>query len=96
MARYPDFHHIRLGRQGRLVLPAEVRQRLGLEDGQVLLLQEEEGRIVLETRAGALMRLREPFASIPAEVSLADELIAERRREAAAESREEEGSDAGG
>lgn len=96
MARTEDLHHVRLGRQGRLVLPAEVRQRLGLHEGQVLLLREDDGRIVLETREGALRRLREPFASIPAGVSLAEELIAERRREAAAERREGGGDDAGG
>lgn len=98
MARSFVHHHIRLGRQGRVVLPAEVRRRLELEEGQVLLLREEEGRIVLETREAALRRLREPFASIPPGVSLAGELIAERRREAAAEggAEEEGGTDVGG
>jgi AbrB family looped-hinge helix DNA binding protein len=74
------------------VLPAEVRHRLGLEEGQVLVVREEEGRVILETREGILGRLRAPFETIPPGVSLADELIAERRREAAAERREEAGA----
>lgn len=80
---------MRIGRQGRLVLPAEVRHRLGLEEGQTLVVTEEEGRVVLETRESLLDRLRAPFDAIPRGVSLAGELIAERRREAAAEGREE-------
>jgi len=38
--------------------------------------------IVLEPRAAALRRLRELFAHVPRDVSLVDELIAERREEA--------------
>lgn len=89
MPERPDFHRVRIGRQGRVVLPAEVRHRLGLKEGQVLVVREDEGRVILETRESILGRLRAPFETIPRGVSLADELIAERRREAAAERREE-------
>jgi hypothetical protein len=45
-----------------------------------------QGRLALEEREAVLQRLRQRFAHIPAGVSLADELISERR----AESRREE------
>lgn len=43
---------------------------------------------MLERPANVLRRLRERFARVPAGVSLASELIAERRREAIRESEE--------
>jgi hypothetical protein len=48
----------------------------------------EDGRVVLESRAQLAHRLRRDVAEAwqgPAEMSAADELIAERRAEAAAE-----------
>jgi len=41
-----------------------------------------QGRLALEEREAVLQRLRQRFAHIPAGVSLADELISERRAEA--------------
>ena len=76
---------VTVGKQGRLVVPAALRLRLGIEAGDVLVARAEEGRLVLESRQAVLARLRERFAHIPADVSLVDELIAERRAEAARE-----------
>jgi hypothetical protein len=42
----------------------------------------KDDRLVIETREAAIQRLRQRFAHLPAGVSLADELIAERRSEA--------------
>jgi len=63
---------VELGRQGRLVVPAELRRALAVEDG----------RLILEKRENIRNRLKAWFSVVPAEVSLADELIADRRREA--------------
>jgi AbrB family looped-hinge helix DNA binding protein len=73
---------VTVGPQGRLVVPAQLRRELGLEAGDVLMARAEEDRLVLERRGAILERLRRRFAHIPADVSLADELIAERREEA--------------
>ncbi len=77
-----------MGHKGRIVLPAPVRQALGLDVGTQLIARIEGESVVLETRAAALERLQSMFDHIPREVSLVDELIAERRREAAREDRE--------
>jgi AbrB family looped-hinge helix DNA binding protein len=72
----------RLGDQGRLVIPAAARRALGLRAGDVLSVRVEHDHLVLERRAAVLARLRERFATVPQSVSLADELISERREEA--------------
>lgn len=41
---------IRVGRRGVIVIPKEVRERLGIEEGMVLELSVEEGKIVIRTR----------------------------------------------
>ncbi len=73
---------VRLGPQGRLVIPAAIREALELHPGDSLIVRVDDGRVVLEKREQVLARLQALFAHIPAEVSLVDELIAERRAEA--------------
>lgn len=74
---------VKLGKQGRLVVPAPLRQELGLEMGDELVARAENGRLVFEPKAAVIARLRERFKHV--EGSLADELLAERREEAARE-----------
>ena len=73
---------VHLGAKGRVVLPASIRRQLGLEEGAELLARVDGDGIVLEPRGAALRRLRAFFADVPSKTSLADELIAERRRDA--------------
>jgi hypothetical protein len=49
--------------------------------GDILAAVVEDQRLVLEKRDAVLQRLRQRFAHIPAGVSLADEVIAERQAE---------------
>jgi AbrB family looped-hinge helix DNA binding protein len=74
-----------LGRQGRLVVPAEVRAALGLEPGDRLRLVTRGDQIVLERQADAVAELRELARAVPKTRSFVDELLAERRAEAASE-----------
>lgn len=71
---------VKLGKQGRLVVPAAIRKELGLELGDELVVRAENGRLVFEPKAAAVTRLRQRFRNIQG--SLADELLAERREEA--------------
>jgi AbrB family looped-hinge helix DNA binding protein len=79
---------VTIGPQGRLVVPARLRRKLGLSPGDVLVARAEDDRLVLERRSAALGRLRARLAGLPPDVSLVDELIAERRAEAAREQSE--------
>lgn len=71
---------VRLGKQGRLVVPVSLRQELGLELGDELVARAENGRLIFEPKAAVVARLRARFKGV--EGSLADELISERREEA--------------
>lgn len=70
---------IRVGEQGRVVIPADIRRVMNLEAGSTLIARVEADHLILEKRELVLRRLQSRFAAIPAEVNLADELIAERR-----------------
>lgn len=72
---------VNVGPQGRIVIPARLRKSLAIEQGDILVARLEEGRIVLEKREEVLARVWRRFGSVPREVSLADELISERREE---------------
>ena len=75
--------------RGRLVLPAEVRDRLKIASGDpIALIVEKDGTISLKTREVAIRNLRGMFKHLATPGKLAsDELIAERRREAKIEAR---------
>lgn len=73
---------VRIGPQGRLVIPAPIRKALGLRRGDVLTARVEDERLVLEKREHILARLKGRFAGISSDTSLVEELIAERRSEA--------------
>jgi AbrB family looped-hinge helix DNA binding protein len=72
---------IRLGAQGRLVVPAELREELGLGEGTELAIRSDGRRLILEPRREVLRRLRRRFATV-GDVSLAELLSADRDREA--------------
>jgi antitoxin PrlF len=74
-----------LGKQGRLVIPSDVRAALGLAPGDHLHLRLAGQQLVLERPQDAVAELRGLGASIPPARSLVDELLAERRLAAAAE-----------
>ncbi len=73
----------KLGTGGRLVIPARFRKALGLRPGSQVLLALSDGELRIWTREAARRRAQNLICSlIPPEVSLVDELIADRRREA--------------
>jgi AbrB family looped-hinge helix DNA binding protein len=73
---------VRLGPQGRLVIPAKVRRAAGIGPGDALAVHTRDGQVIIESRENVERRIRERFAHIPSDVDLADELIADRRAEA--------------
>jgi AbrB family looped-hinge helix DNA binding protein len=79
---------ILVGVRGMLVIPADLRKAMNLKEGDRLVARKVGDALVLESRAAIEQRLRERFRHIPREVSLADELIAERRAEVAREKEE--------
>ncbi len=79
----------KLGKGGRVVIPADYRKRLGIEPGDEIIVSFKDGEIKITTVREAVRRAQEIVRRfVPEGVSLVDELIQERRREAARESRE--------
>ncbi len=78
-----DTNFVEVGPKGRVVIPAQVRRRLGIEQGTRLVVLVDDDAVVLVPRAAIERRLHAIFKGVP--VSMADELIEERRAEAAAE-----------
>ena len=72
-----------LGKQGRLVIPAEVRSALGLSPGDQLHLRLVGQSLVLERPQDAASELRGLARQLPGTQSLVDELLSDRRRAAA-------------
>jgi AbrB family looped-hinge helix DNA binding protein len=80
----------RLDAEGRIVVPAEYRKALALKEGDDLLVYLEGDSLRLTSRDTAIKRIQNEFARrLPPGVSLVDELIAERRREAALEEQDD-------
>ena len=74
-------HTVTMGDRGRLVVPAEVRERAGLVEGSALVLLETPSGIVLLTREQLRSRVRKELEGL----DLVSELLADRRRASAAE-----------
>lgn len=74
-------YSVTMGDRGRLVVPAEVRERAGLVEGTPLVLLDTPGGLVLLTREQLRDRVRAELAG----TDLVAELLAERRQAAAAD-----------
>ena len=72
----------KLAEGGRIVIPAEYRQALGLQVGDEVVLRLEDGEVRVFTPRQAIKRAQELVRRyIPQGRSLSEELIAERRSE---------------
>jgi AbrB family looped-hinge helix DNA binding protein len=70
-----------VGDRGRIVVPAEVRERAGLSEGTRLVLIETPNGLILLSREQLKARVRAELAGL----DLVNELLAERRAQADAE-----------
>jgi AbrB family looped-hinge helix DNA binding protein len=70
----------RLNENGRLVIPASFRKALGIDPGDEVIVRLEEDELRITTLRHRIARAqRNARKYVPRGVSLADELIAERR-----------------
>lgn len=75
-----------MAENGRLVVPAQLRQQLGMAKGGKLVASIRDGSLVLEPFDVAMSRARKIARGyVAAGTSIADELIDDRRRETAVE-----------
>jgi AbrB family looped-hinge helix DNA binding protein len=79
---HADAFPVQLGNRGRLVLPAEIRKRLNLREGdQLLVTVQPDGSLRLMSPRQVVRETRGLYRARAGRRSLADELVAERRAE---------------
>jgi AbrB family looped-hinge helix DNA binding protein len=73
---------VRLGPDGRVVIPAAFREALAIKEGETLIASVEDGTLQLMTIPAAVRKAQAMVRRfVPEGVSLVDELLEERRRE---------------
>lgn len=81
-----EVYRAKVNEEGRMVIPAPCRKQLGLKAGQEVLLTMNEDGVQITTFDQALRHFQdEVLRLVGTNRSLATELIAERRTEAAKE-----------
>ncbi|HEV2325603.1 MAG TPA: AbrB/MazE/SpoVT family DNA-binding domain-containing protein [Terracidiphilus sp.] len=79
----------RINENGRIVIPAEIRQKLGIKSGDTLYLIADGDALRIESHRARIRRIQESLRHlIPPDRVLSDELIADRREEARREMEE--------
>lgn len=77
---------VKLGDGGRFVIPAAMREEMGVKPGDTLVLELQDGELKVLGRAAIMARIKrvqELFrGSVPEGTSVVDEFLAERREEA--------------
>ena len=77
---------VKLSEGGRIVIPAAFRKEMGLHTGDEVVLELEDCTLRVQSRAQRVQRaLDSLYEQVKGGPSLVDELIAERRAEAARE-----------
>lgn len=81
----------KLSTKGQLVIPAKIREELGIEPGTRFAIHLINGRMVLDPQnlSAKLRRVKAMRGIVAGGPSLSDELIEDRRREREREQREE-------
>ena len=75
-----------LGPKGRVLLPADLRQAMGLQEGDVITAWLKDGEVRMHSHLHGLRKIQvEASLMAKGTVYASDELIAERRAEAAKE-----------
>lgn len=71
---------------GKVVIPAKFRRELGIEVGDTVVMEVVDGELRIRSRDAAIAEIQKLARSfVPEGVSVVDELISDRRAEAAKE-----------
>ena len=88
----PPFHS-RINQNGRIVIPAELRELMGVKPGDAVVLTVSGGVLRVESYDAVTRKVQESvLQTIPTERCLSEELIAERREEVRREMEESRGA----
>ncbi len=76
-------HQTRMSKEGRVLIPAAVRQELGFSENEPLSIYVQDGEVRIVSRIHAVRQMQQRMAKYkkPGE-SVVDELLRDRRAEA--------------
>jgi AbrB family looped-hinge helix DNA binding protein len=75
--------HTRISANGRIVIPAAMREKLGLRKDESVVMEIQDGTLRIESYLSRIRRIQAEFAHLsPAGLLASEELILERRQEA--------------
>lgn len=77
---------VKISKEGRILIPLDIRKSLQLQEGDELILRIEDGELRLLTLDQAVHQAQQLYRTYAGNRSLKDELIAERRESAKYES----------
>lgn len=81
-----SIHTVQLGKEGRILIPAAIRNELDMQAGEALTLSVVDGELRVTRRIDAIRRMQERLAHLRDPQNPAvDELLRERRVEEAKE-----------
>ena len=80
----PMVAHTRINANGRIVIPAAMREKLGLQKDDSVVMEVEDGVLRIESYLSRIRRIQAEFAHLapPGGMLASDEIILERRQEA--------------
>jgi bifunctional DNA-binding transcriptional regulator/antitoxin component of YhaV-PrlF toxin-antitoxin module len=82
----PHVIHTKVGQGRRIAIPADLCHEYGLEPGTPVVLEASESGIMVRPLSTVIREVQDYFLkAIPPEVMLSEELIQERRADAAQE-----------
>lgn len=78
----PMLDRVKLGEGGRLVIPAAMRDALGVKPGDELALEVEDGELKIKSYLAVIRELQAEFNKlVPAGMDVVDDFLQERREE---------------
>jgi AbrB family looped-hinge helix DNA binding protein len=76
-------YHLKVDASGRIVLPADARQRNHIAEGDTVIITEDAEGLHIKTRDKVLSDAQAYFAKLaPADIRLSEEILRDRRSEA--------------
>ena len=82
LKRQPRYEKLKLGDGGRVVIPAAMREEMGVKPGDLLIVHVSDGELRVRSWLDNLKRIQAELSALkrPGE-SVVDEFLAERREE---------------
>ncbi|GIW86409.1 MAG: hypothetical protein KatS3mg108_0733 [Isosphaeraceae bacterium] len=81
--------YVKIGDDGRVVIPSSLRKELNIKPGDTLVLESDGDSLLVRGYEQVLKEVQSAFADVaPSETLLSEELLRDRRDEAIRESRD--------